>query len=83
MFSVLRGAVGGETTIDLGSANFVAQEFGSSGPANWSDLYSGNSAIQLEAGDMLQVISSGANTAVDQLAVNMVLRKLQDIVSYN
>lgn len=78
---VRRWTSAGVTVIALGAAATVAAAFGVSGSTVDMTVYTGGSAVQLEAKDMIEVASTGANTASDDLAVAMVIERLQDIKS--
>ena len=56
--------------------------FGTSGVASASLAAGGSTLLNLSAGQVLVVTTSGANTASDDLLVEVVLEKLQDIVSF-
>lgn len=75
----------GVTVIDLGISNItVAIAPGISGGAQgWSGLRTlGSSLLLLQAGDILSLVSSGANTAAADVAVSLVVQKVQDIVQH-
>jgi hypothetical protein len=55
---------------------------GTSGVAAASLAASGSTQLNLSAGQVIVVTTSGANTAADDLSVAVVVEKLQDIVSY-
>jgi len=82
-FSVLRYSAAGLTAIALGVSNIViAAAAGASGSAQgWSGIAVGTTLCQLQRGDMLSIVSAGANTAAAKLAVKFVVRKTEDIVS--
>lgn len=70
----------GATAINVGSANAVPA-FGTSGvlAVGASLPASGSTLLNLLPGDVVMVLSAGANTAATGLAVSMVLRPIQDI----
>jgi len=71
----------GLTMTAMGVSGIALTATGTSGIQGISILpASGSTAIQLAAGDVIYINSTGANSAVDALSVHMVLKKLQDIV---
>ena len=92
-FSIARPLVGGMTVIGIGVSNMVVcagisfAGFGYSGTAATAG-YSGLAAVGSTLlnglrGDMLLATTAAANTASNLLMIQMVVRKTQDIVSYN
>lgn len=82
-FSAQRFAAG-NTVIGLGISNMILNSFGTSGILGYSGLAAtGSTLLQLLAGDVLMITTSVANSAAANLAVQLVLKKTQDIVSYN
>lgn len=74
----------GETAILAGISNIVLQNSSLSGPVGFSGLAAQSSTLlQLAAGDVLQVVTSVTNGNATDLAINFVVKKLQDIVSHN
>lgn len=73
---------GGETTAIL--ATLAPADYGTSGIQVLDVVSDGaTQAQQLGSGDVLEIVSSGANTALADLSLNFVLEKLQDVVSHN
>lgn len=82
-FSVLRFA-GGATVIGCGISNMILNEFGVSGIMGYSGLaVPGSTLLNVQAGDVLYFTTSVANTAAQTLMLEVVIKKTQDIVSYN
>ena len=80
---VLRFANGG-TSIAVSISNMVCFDSGLSGIQGYSGLAAeGSTLLQLQAGDILQFQTSGANTAARVLLLEVVVKKTQDIVSHN
>lgn len=92
-FSLARPAVGGMTLIALGISNMVVTSgisfagFGYSGTFStmgYSGLAAQGSTLLLgQRGDVIVATTAGANTASNLLMIEMVVKKIQDIVSYN
>lgn len=75
---------GGLTSINLGISNVVVTAFGTSGALGFSGLApQGSTLLNLLPGDVLVVQTSGANTYTTNLALQFILKKTQDVVSYN
>lgn len=73
---------GGLTTIASGISTLAVQAFGTSGMQGVSGLAAQSSTLALlQAGDMISIVSGGANSAVSSAAVTVVVQKTQDIVS--
>lgn len=68
----------GATVINIGSA-LTHVAFGTSGLQSFA---LGSSPIYAKAGDVLQVASAGTNAALTDLAVEVVLKSLQDYKSW-
>lgn len=83
-FQVNRFNVGaGGTAILLGISNMVLQNIGTSGVIGFSGLAAqGSTLLSLQAGDVLQVVSSVTNGNATDLVVELILKKTQDIVSH-
>ena len=80
---VLRFAAGG-TSIAASISGIVLAEVGTSGIMGFSGLAAqGSTLLQLQAGDVLQFQTGGANTAARVLLLQVVVKKTQDIVSYH
>jgi len=75
--AIARWTSAGITNIALGSAITLAGAFGLSGGLLGATFNSGSYAVQ--AGDVLVVNTSGANTAVTDLVVSVVIKATQDI----
>lgn len=71
----------GETTITVVAAAAVTA-FGTSGLFGASLPASGSSLVQLQTGDILEVVSSVANTNFTDCTYAVVLEALQDIKTY-
>jgi len=75
---------GGQTRMVCGISNMVTRAYLTSGIIGWSGLAPvGSTLLQGQAGDQLSLDIVGANTALTDLLVNVVVKKSQDIVSYN
>ncbi len=68
---------GGHTVIAIG-ASCVLPSMGVSGPLGVSLPGSGNSLVQLLAGDQIIAFTAVANTSADTITVGYVLKALQD-----
>lgn len=82
---VSRFTSGGATSISVGISNItIAVAAGvSSSSQGWSGLNTlGSTLLQLQSGDVLVVGTAGANTAVDDLSIAVVVQKSQDIVQH-
>lgn len=89
-FNILRFA-GGLTAIAVGVSTLTVQSFGLSGMQQVSGLSAANALPALappsstlalvQAGDVIQIVSGGANTAVLEAVVSVVIQKTQDILS--
>lgn len=77
--AVHRWTSAGITGIALGSAITLAGAFGLSGGAIGSTYAASNTLSAVQAGDLLTINSSGANTAVTDLVVGVVIQATQDI----
>jgi hypothetical protein len=74
----------GATTIPVGISNLVLVNAGTSGIQGFSGLAAaGSTLLQLQAGDVLQYTTSVSNGNATSIALNAVIKKTQDIVSYN
>lgn len=79
-FEVIRGA--GSSGIPIGISNLVLQNRSVSGVVSFSGLAAaGSTLLSLAAGDVIQVVSSVTNGNATDLALSIVLRKSQDIIS--
>lgn len=75
---------GGNTQILLGISGLVLNEFGTSGALGYSGLAApGSTLLNLQAGDILGIRMEGSTSAALQVAVNLVMKLTQDIVSVN
>lgn len=80
---VLRFA-GGGTSIAASISGIVLAEIGTSGVMGYSGLAAtGSTLLQVQAGDLLQFQTGGANTAARVMLLEVVVKKTQDIVSHN
>lgn len=83
-FVVLRLTSGGQTAISLGISNMVLNNYGTSGVIGYSGLAApGSTLLSLQTNDLLVAQTSVANGNATSLSLNLVLKKLQDIVSHN
>lgn len=84
-FQVNRFIAGtGATAIVLGISNLVLVNVGTSGPQGFSGLAAaGSTLLALQAGDVLQCVSSVSNGNATDLAIQFIVKKTQDIVSLN
>ncbi len=73
---------GGATTAAVSLSNMVLVNYGTSGAIGYSGLPAPGSTLSIfGTGDVLGLVTSVANGAVEQICLNFVLKKLQDIVS--
>lgn len=77
--AIARWTSAGITNIALGSAVTLAGAFGLSGGLLGATFASNSSLAAVQAGDVLVVNTSGANTAVTDLVVGVVIKATQDI----
>jgi len=77
--AVARWTSAGITNIALGSAVTLATAFGVSGGAIGISISASSTLAALQAGDLLVLNTSGANTAVTSLVVSAVMQAAQDI----
>lgn len=71
-------------TFAIGISNMVLTALATSGPQGFSGLpAAGSTLLNLQLGDILQMVTSGANTAMDNIILELVVKKTQDIVAYN
>lgn len=68
----------GYTFIVGGATTITARAVGTSGPVAASLAASGSTLLSLQSGDVLCLLSAGANSAVAQLNVSFVVQALQD-----
>lgn len=81
-FEVIRGS--GSSGIPIGISNMVLQNRSTSGVVGFSGLAAtGSTLLNLLAGDVIQVVTSVSNGNATDLLLEFVLKKSQDIVSYN
>jgi len=76
---IQRWTSAGVTSITPGSAVTLAGAYGLSGSGVSATFNSGSSLSQLQANDLLLLVSTGANTAAAQLIGSVVLTATQDI----
>lgn len=76
---IRRWTAGGETTFSFAGALTIAAAFGVSGGMATMGVSQNSALNSLQTGDMLELISSGANTASTDLIAVGVLEALQDI----
>lgn len=80
LLSIQRFIVGtGITNITGGFTTLTLQAYGTSGLQTVAQNASGNTLIQLAAGDLLQAVSGGANSSVADVDVCVTIKCLQDI----
>lgn len=73
----------GTTGIAIGISNAVIQTAGTSGAISFSGLAaSGSTLLNMAATDVLCFSTAVANTGLVSLAVNVIVQKTQDTVSY-
>lgn len=81
-FEKITGA--GSSGVPIGISNLVLQNRSVSGIVGFSGLAaSGSTLLNFNAGDVLQVVTSVSNGNATDLLLQAVIRKTQDIVSYN
>lgn len=74
----------GLTTEAIGISGIVVQAVGTSGSVGFSGLAAaGSTLLSFNTGDVLLAVTSVANTAVADIVIEVAVKKLQDIVSYN
>lgn len=74
----------GLTTVAMGISNIVLADFSVSGMISFSGLQAqGHTNLYLNAGDVVNFKATGTNGAYADLTINVVVQKLQDIVTYN
>lgn len=72
------------TTVAIGISGMVLQNVGVSGSVGFSGLAAvGSTLLNFNAGDVLYAVTSGANTALEGILIELAVKKTQDIVSYN
>jgi hypothetical protein len=67
----------------MGASYLFLNTFASVGAQGFSSLTQGSTLVQLQKGDVLGLDFAGANGVAAKVVANMVIQKLQDIVSYN
>ena len=77
--AISRWTSGGVTGIALGTAVTIAGAFGLSGGALGATYAFSSSVASVQAGDLLVLNTSGANTAATDVAVGVVIQATQDI----
>ena len=81
-FEKITGATTG--AIQMGISNMILQNRSTSGIIGYSGLAApGSTLLALSVGDVLQVTSSVASGNATDLSIVWVLKKTQDILSYN
>lgn len=82
IFQVQRNA-SGITLLTIGSTSLIVN-LGASGLFGHSGVMAaGTTLLQLQTGDVVSVVTTQANTAAIGLVAQLVLKKLQDVVSHN
>ncbi len=66
-------------TLSGGATSLTLQAYGTSGMQSFVLAASGNTLLNVLAGDMITVKMSGLDTAVDSLSVGVVIQAVQDI----
>lgn len=57
--------------------------YGTSGSQGLSGmLAAGNTLLNVVTGDLIQIVTSGANAGADSLFIELIIKKTQDIVAY-
>jgi len=79
---IYRMAAAGLTTITGLHASLGVVAVGTSGPQGFSVIAPGSTLIQLQAKDILVLRTAVANTGTTGGTISLVVKKLQDIVSY-
>lgn len=83
-FNVQRWLPAGVTVIALGVSNMVLQNYSASGIIGFSGLAAtGSTLLLLQSGDVLNIVTSGTNGNALDLVMDLVVKKLQDIVAHN
>lgn len=84
-FNIERFVVGaGITVIPIGISNLVLVNMSTSGILGFSGLVAqGSTLLSLQYGDVLSATTSGTNGNALDITMELVLKKVQDIVSYN
>lgn len=81
-FEKITGA--GSSGVPIGISNLVLQNRSTSGIVGFSGLAApGSTLLAFAAGDVLQVVTSVASGNATDLLLQLVIKKTQDIVSYN
>jgi hypothetical protein len=84
---ICRPVSGGFTVLAVSISNMVIVpgiSFNTTNGFGYSGLAAtGSTLLNGQRGDIIAVTTAGANTAVQMLLVNAVVKKTQDIVSYN
>lgn len=76
--------VAGATTYAMGISNMVLSAFGTSGVQGLSGLpAAGSTLLNFLTGDVVVCQTAAANTAIKNLMIELVVKKTQDITSYN
>lgn len=74
----------GATSFPIGISNMVLSAFGTSGVQGLSGLpAAGSTLLNLQYSDVMLLQTAGANTAIKNLILELVVKKTQDIVAYN
>ncbi len=71
----------GATTISGGATSLALQAVGTSGIQSVVLAAAGSSFLSLQQGDVITATTAGANSAVDDLSIGVVLQAIQDIKS--
>lgn len=80
----LRKVSAGITSIAMGTSILTLASFATVGALGFSSLAAaGSSLVQLQQGDILVLDFAGTGGAASAIIANCVVKKLQDIVSYN
>lgn len=73
----------GYTVIPCGFTSITLANYGTSGNVGASIFAAGSTLLVGLAGDVISLDMGGSNTAASQITGELILRKTQDIVSYN
>lgn len=73
----------GVTPEAIGISSIVLQAMGTSGSLGFSGLAAtGSTLLNLDRGNVVFAVSSGSNSAVTQLQLSLIVKKIEDIVKH-
>ncbi len=78
----ISGVGGGATVFTGGFTSLTLQAVGTSGIQTVVKAAAGSTSLNLQAGDVLELALSGADSAVTSLACDVVIQYVQDIRTY-